>query len=128
MVRTSVITLQGLIDQTFKQQLKDCQQNFKIGDPILAQMSGYSPWPGHVEGFTKDKKCLKCYFYGSHNRGSVNVSRAIPFVDAFQCIRLLSLRKRVGYMKDFIKGIKELEIEYGVPVNLSSLKEVDSLE
>lgn len=131
-LRTSVITLQGMIDQTFKQQLKHCQQtgkqNFKLGDPILAQMSGYSPWPGRIEGFTKDKKFVKCYFYGSHNRGSVNVLRAIPFVDAFQCIRLLVLRKQIGHMKDFVKGIKELEIKHGVPISLSSLRELDSLE
>lgn len=121
-----------MIDRTFKQQRQSFQKTGKqleIGDPVLAQMSGYGcAWPAVIEEFTKDKKRMKCYFYGSHNRGTVDVMKAIPFADAFQSIRLINLRRKIGYMEDFVRGVKELEIERGVPENLSSLREFDSIE
>lgn len=120
-----------MIDRTFKQQLQSfrkTEKQLEIGDPVLAQMSGYGPWAAKIEGFTKDKKRIKCYFYGSHDRGTVDVTSAIPFPDAFPSIRLINLRKKIGPMKDFVKGIKELEIEQGVPENLSSLREFDTIE
>lgn len=129
--KTSVLTLQSMIDRTFKQQLQDFQntgQQLKIGDSVLAQMSGYRAWPAKIEDFTKNKTRVKCYFYGSHNRGTVDVTKAIPFADGFQTIRLINLRKKIGPMKDFAKGIKELEIDQGVPENLSSLREFDVID
>lgn len=39
-------------------------------------------------------------------------------------IRLIAIRKP----KDFIKGIREIEIEHGVPENLSSITEIETLE
>lgn len=130
-VRASVPTLQSLIDCSFKQQL----QNFKttgkqleVDDVVLTQMSGYCPWPGKIEGFTKDKKRIRCYFYGSHNRGTVDVARTILFVDASELVRLINLKKKIGPMRDFVKGVRELEIEKHIPESLSSLRELDPIE
>lgn len=120
-----------MIERTFKQQLRDflsSECRLKIGDPILAQMAGYGPWPGNIEGFTKDQKRIKIYFYGSHDRGTVDIQKAIPFSDAFQTIRLIVLRRKIGYWKEFEKGVRELEIEYGIPNTLSSLREMEALE
>lgn len=126
-----VPTLQSIIDSTFKQQLQKFRETGKqleIGDSVLAQMSGYGPWPSCIEGFTKNKQRIKCYFYGSHDRGSVDTTKVIPFDDAFDTIRLINLRKKIGYLKQFVKGINELEIAHGVPEHLSSLRELESLE
>lgn len=120
-----------MIDRTFKQHLQDFKKTgnqLKIGDPVLAQMSGYGPWPSLIEDFTKDKKRIKCYFFGSHDRGSVDITKAIPFADAYHVIRLITLRKKIGYLKEFVKSVKELEIQCGIPINLSSLRELESLE
>lgn len=128
---TTVLTLQSIIDKTFKQELQDYKKtghHLKKGDPVLAQMSGYVAWPARIEDFTKNGKRLKCYFYGTHDRGTVDATRAIPFANGFQSIRLINLRKKIGPMRDFAKGIKELEIEQNVPENLSSLRDFDTIE
>lgn len=72
--KTTVLTLQSIINKTFQQEVqayKSTRNQLKIGEPVLAQMSGYVAWPAKIENFTKDKKRIKCYFYGSHNRGTV---------------------------------------------------------
>lgn len=91
-------------------------------------MSGYVPWPAKVEDFTKDRKRIKCYFYGTHNHGSVDTAKSIPFRNGFQSIRLINLRKKIGPMKDFEKAVKEVEIEQGIPESLSCLRGFDALE
>lgn len=122
----SVPTLQIIIDKTFKKELNEFQNSGKeleVGQAVLAKMSGYCPWPARIEGFTKNKLRMQCYFYGAMNRGTIDVSKTIPFENAFEIIRLINLRNT----KDFAKGVKELEIEQGVPAELSSLKEMESL-
>lgn len=48
----------------------------------------------------------------------------VPFLDAFDTIRLIKLR----HVKYFEIGIKEIEMEHGIPENLSSLEETQSVQ
>lgn len=121
-----VPTLQSLIDSTFKREAKQFEnsgQKFEEGDAVLAKMSGYCAWPSHIDGFTKNGRRMKCYFYGSHNIGTVDVNQAIPFKDTFSIIRLINLRDP----PQFAKGVKELELENGIPDELSALREVSAI-
>lgn len=83
-------------------------------------MSGYCAWPSRIDGFTKNNRRMKCYFYGSHNIGTVDVNQAIPFKDAYSIIRLINLRKP----PQFAKGVREVEIVYGIPHELSALRDI----
>lgn len=93
------------------------------GEAVLAKMSGYCAWPSRIDGFTKNGRRIKCYFYGSHNIGSVDVNQAIPFKDTFSMIRLINLRN----IPNFAKGIKEMEFELGIPDDQSALREVPAI-
>lgn len=94
------------------------------GQVVLAKMAGYCPWPARIEGFTKNRLRIKCYFYGTMNRGTVDTNKTIPFQNAHEMVRLINIRSP----KYFAKGVKELEVEQGVPPELSSLREIDCLE
>lgn len=121
-----VPTLQNVIDSTFKKEARtfeNSEEKFQYGDAILAKMSGYCPWPARVDGFTQNGRRIKCYFYGSHNTGNVDLNQAIPFKNAFSIIRMINLRNQ----RDFAKGVKEIEMQYGVPDELSALREVESI-
>lgn len=87
-------------------------------------MRGYPPWPAKVLGFTKNGQKIKCSFYGSHNTGSVGIDQAIPFLESFECIRLIKIRNP----REFIKGVREIEIEQGIPNIASSLRDYESIE
>lgn len=91
----------------------------KIGDMILAKMRGYSPWPARVSEFTASKKNIVCFFFGTQNTGSVGVNNVIPFANASEIVRLICLKNVNG----FTKGVREIEIECGVPDALSCLNE-----
>lgn len=86
-------------------------------------MKGYSPWPAKIISFTKDRKSAKCYFYGSNNNGSVKTDEIIPFKDGFDTIRLL----KNFNLKDFEKGVREIENINDIPAHLSALREIDAL-
>lgn len=122
-----VPTLQSMIDDTFKKEVKTFEKNgkhFKIGDMVLAKMSGYGPWPSRVDGFTKNGLRAKCYFYGSNNNGSVDTNRMIPFEDASEIIRLINIRNPI----DFAKGVREIEILNGIPHELSALRAIEPIQ
>lgn len=87
-------------------------------------MCGYCPWPAKIVGSTQNHRRVKCYFYGSHNNGTVDVNRVIPFEKGLEVIRLINLR----HTKNFAKEIREIEIENGVPEELSALREMQSIE
>lgn len=123
----NVQTLTQVINNTFKIALKKFQKKEMMlvtGDYVLARMKGYAPWPGKIISFTKDRSRCSCYFFGSHNNGSVNVKEIVPFVDGFDTIRLISLRR----LKEFEKGIIEIELENGIPEHLSSLRQTEAIE
>lgn len=123
----STQTLSSAINSTFKIALKEFQKKevkFVVGEYVLARMRGYQPWPAKITSFTKDGSRVSCFFFGSHNNGSVSVKEMVPFIDGFDTIRLIKLRQ----VKDFEKGVKEIELENGIPENLSSLREQLSIE
>lgn len=121
-----VLTLQQAIDRTFKTEAKNFAMSgtkFQIGDAVFAKFSGYCAWPSRCDGFTKNERRMKCYFYGTHNTGSVDICDVIPFQNAFEVTRLINLRNP----RDFAKGVKEIEIEHGVPDELSALREAKAI-
>lgn len=120
-------SLQRVIDDTFSSMTKRFQESNKklmIGDAVLGRMRGYPPWPARIRSFTKDKKSVGCYFYGTNNNGPVNVSKIVPIEDTHEVIRLIAIRNPYN----FKKGVRELELELGIPENMSSLKEQLSIQ
>lgn len=116
-------TIEQFFSTTFENQLQifhKSETQLKIGDLILARMKGYDPWPARILGFKSNNKLIKCYFFGAHNTGDVGAKSAIPFDAAFETVRLVCLRNS----NDFIKGIKEIEIESCVPEELSCLRDM----
>lgn len=116
--RTQTVT--SAINSTFKHSLKEFEKSklkLNVGDFVLARMTGYVPWPAKITSFTTDKRRARCYFFGSHNNGPVGVKQIIPFNNGFDTIRLVKLR----HLKDFEKGVREIEIEHGIPEEKSSL-------
>lgn len=103
-----------------KKEFHTTDQAFKIGDLVLAKMTGYSPWASRIEGFTANKKRARMLFFGTNDRGTVDVAEIIPFDKGYEVIRLLLLRK----ISSFHKSIVEIESLLGVPSELSLLKEV----
>lgn len=123
----STQTLTTAINNTFKIALKEVENSktkFFVGDYVLARMKGYSPWPGKVKYFTKDKKRASIFFYGTQNNGSVDLNQMVKFSNGFDTIRLVHLRR----LQDFEKGVKEIEREHGIPDHLSSLRETESIQ
>lgn len=122
----NVPTLQHFIDTAFLKELKlfhESGKQFKVGDAVLARMKGYLPWPGRIQRITSNK-IINCYFYGTHNSGPVGAKNIIPFSSAFETVRLVCLRSPNHY----IKGVHEIEVEYGVPDELSCMNELKSIE
>lgn len=120
-------TIEHFIKTTFEHQLSNFHKSgteLRERDPILARMKGFDPWPARIIEFSSNMKTIKCYFFGTHNTGSVGFKQVIPFVDAFQTVRLVCLRKR----PHFVKGVEELEIEYDVPKQLSCLRELEAIQ
>lgn len=98
--------------------------SFEVNQFVLGQMKGYPPWPARIQGFTKDGSKLKCYFFGTHNTGSVDRKKAIPFGNAYNVVRLISL----SMPSYFIKAVREVEALNGVPESQSSLNELHSIQ
>lgn len=123
----TVATLQNVIDSTFRQLTKAFEnsgEKFTVGDEILGKMAGYCAWPARIEQFTQNGRRMKCYFYGSHNTGTVSVNQAIPFKDGISIIRLINIRNP----RDFSKGVREVELQNGIPEELSALRELSAIE
>lgn len=122
----NIPTVQHFIKTTFEEQLAIFHKSgtqLKKADLVLARMRGYDPWPARIIEYSKNMKSIKCFFFGAHNIGPVGFKQVIPFADAFQTVRLVCLRKK----QHFEKGIKEIEIECGVPNHLSCLREVEAI-
>lgn len=122
-------TIEQFVALSFQNQLSEFHKNgpdMKIGDSILAKMRGYDPWPARIMDFSSNMKRIKCYFYGTHNTGFVGFKHVIPFIDAYQTVRLIYLRKTQH--SEFVKGIHEIEIEFGVPEQASCLREIGAVE
>lgn len=123
----NVPTLQHFIEAAYQKELKffhESGKQLQIGDAVVARMKGYLPWPGRVESFTSNNKSINCYFFGTHNTGPVGSKNIMPFTSAIETIRLVCLRSPTGY----IKGIQEIEIESGVPEEMSCINELKSIK
>lgn len=110
---------------------KSCKKNFldsnlavNVDDIVMARMKTYSAWPGKILTLATNKKRASIHFFGTNNRGSVDVKEIVPFEYSHDAIKLLLLRKR----GPFHKGVLEIETILGVPPNLSLLKEIESLK
>lgn len=126
----NIPTLQHFINTTFEEQLAYFQKSgtqLQKADTILAKMKGYDPWPARIIEYSKNMKSIKCFFFGTHEIGSVGSKQIIPFADAFQTVRLVCLRN-IALTQHFVKGIQEIEIECGVPKQLSCLREYEAIE
>lgn len=113
-------TIEQFIASSFANQLRIFDENetqLKIGDAILARMKGYDPWPARLLSFKNKNRMVECYFFGAHNKGNVGIKNIIPFTDGLETIRLICIRNP----KNFVKGINEIEIEYGIPREHSML-------
>lgn len=98
-----------------KAQDKNRLMTFKEDQCVIAKMKSYAPWPSKILGFTKNRKKVHVYFYGTHNSGSVEINEITPFQYSDEVIRLLLLRN----LEFFAKGIMEAEIQLGIPAELS---------
>ena len=116
-------TVNNSIKTTFNNAVKQFRNSgisFNPGDFILARMKGYQPWAARIISFSKDARRINIYFYGSHNYGTVSAKECIPFKFGYETIRLIKLKN----LKHFTTGIQEIEIEHGVPPELSSLRDI----
>lgn len=118
-------TLKDLIDAAYEKELQmfhESKQQLNAGDAVLARMKGFLPWPGRVESFTSNNKMIRCYFFGTHNSGPVGSKNIVPFSLGRETVRLVCLRSPDAY----IKGVKEVELECGIPdeFRLNKLKSI----
>lgn len=126
--RTSNLpTLQHFIDTAYQKELKifhESGKQLQVGDAVIARMKGYAPWPGRIQSVSSNNKIMNCYFFGTHNSGPVGSKNIMPFSLAVETVRLVCLRSP----KMYIKGVREIEIVYGVPEELSCLNELKSIQ
>lgn len=99
-------------------------KQLSVGDAVVVRMRGFLPWPGRVQSIGPNNKTVNCYFFGTHNSGPVGSKNIMTFDGAKETIRLVALRSP----KDYVKGVKEMEIERGVPEEMSCLNEFKSLK
>lgn len=121
-----VKTLIQLVNESWKEIVRQKKQSkiiLKENDIIMAKMKGYSPWPGKIVSFSKNRKRAEVYFYGSHNKGSVDVNDMVLFEDSHKVIRFQLLR----VLSEFKKGILEVEYEMNVPNESSITNEMNAI-
>lgn len=121
-----VKTLTSLINDSWKKMKMDftaTNTTICVGDLVMAKMKSYSAWPACIESFAKNRKRTNVHFFGSNNKGAVDVSEIVPFSQCHDVIRLLLLRK----VTDFHKAIHEIEAVLNIPFERSLLKELEAL-
>lgn len=106
-----------------KKKYKETKNILEIGLIVMAQMRGYSAWPSRIISISK--KRANVFFYGTSNTGGVDVANIVPMEYCAEVIRLLLIRKTA----DFAKGVREAEIQQGIPDEKSVLRNViDEIE
>lgn len=89
------------------------------GQYVMTKMRSFSPWPAKINGFSKNKKKVYVYFYGTNNSGTVEIKETIPFQKSDEVIRMQLLR----HLQCFAKGIREVETELGISAEMSITNE-----
>lgn len=120
-------TLIQLVNESWAETLREHKKSkfiLKENDIIMGKMKGYSPWPGKIISFTKNRKRAQIYFYGTHNTGGVHVNEMAPYDNSRGVIRLQLLRILLG----FTKGILEVETETNIPREFSMTNKVEALK
>lgn len=120
-------SLNSFISNAWNQCKKDfCASNqcLNLNDIVMARLKSYSAWPGFITGYTKDKRRAYVEFFGTHDVGSVDVKEIVRFIDCYDTIRLLLLRKT----SDFHKAIIEVERIQNVPPEMSLLHDLNALQ
>lgn len=95
------------------------KNEFCVNDIVMAKVRGFSPWPGKIIEIVKNR--IKIEFYGA------NVSEKFGFVNRVElaffknCADLIHIILERNSLKEllFRKGVKEAEIDCGVPEILS---------
>lgn len=98
-----------------KKRSKSEETSLDVGQFVIAKMKSYSPWAAKIINFTKNRKKANVFFFGTHNSGSVDINEITLFQSSNEVIRLLLLRN----LEFFAKGVREAEIELGIPHELS---------
>lgn len=94
------------------------------GQIVLGKMRGYSPWPARLCGFSKNKKRVQLYFFGTNNNGSVDIGETVAFEFTTEVIKLLLLRP----LPSFYKAVREAECVLGIAEDQSITNQAHALE
>ncbi|KAL0927364.1 hypothetical protein M5K25_001528 [Dendrobium thyrsiflorum] len=86
------------------------QQQWNIGDLVLAKMKGFPAWPAMISepeksGFSSDRKKLLVYFYGTKQIAFCNHADIEAFTEEKKKSLLI---KRQGKGADFVCAIEEI--------------------
>lgn len=117
------INLSQNIDILWRKSKNILDKNkLSINDLVMSKLRGFLPWPSKVLGITKRKTFdeIKVEFYGAEpfeRFGFVKINEVAYFKD---CIDLIKVILRRNPLK-FIKGVKEVEVIFGLPESLSIL-------
>lgn len=98
------------------------KREFCVNDIVMAKVRGFCPWPGKILEIVKNR--TKIEFYGanvSEKIGFVNRDELSFFKNCSDLIRTILERNPSKEFK-FRKGVKEAEIDFGVPEVLSIVK------
>lgn len=126
-VSQSAKTLGELVNDAWKRcknHSKSQKNTLKEGQYVMAKMKSFSTWPAKITGFTKNLNKAIVYFFGTHNSGSVEVKEITLFQESTEVIRLQLLR----HSEFFAKGIREVETDLGIPLELSVTNEQNLLK
>lgn len=118
--------LQQFIDEQWR-RCKQITSQLAIGNIVLAKMKSYPPWPSFIESITANGKRAQVYFFGTQNRGTVELKETVLFETANDVIRLLLKRPQDRNMKFFMRGILEAERVIGIDDENSITKEQGAL-
>lgn len=123
-----VATLQPkIIAKAMEDAWKKCRVNrngkFILNDLVMAKLKGHKPWPSKIVEFVNEKK-VKVEFLGAKEDekfGFISTGELAHFSQSSDVIRLI-LQMEFAIKPHFIKGIRIVELIFGVPPDLSLIK------
>lgn len=133
-------------DKQWKQLTTDSNEIIRLNDIVCAKMHTYQPWPARVVNIYNKSNGIKAawvLFFGTFQVGEVNISQCVPFNSCFELIlnycegpnksfRVLQnldenredFIKTLSLKQVFIQAIRDAEIYFNLPFNLSLLKKI----